>query len=101
MLSRTGQTEFICVVYLELLYKGNSQQSSHFLSDKKFGVPDIETFEALADLADLKLITRFQDVLTASAATGQATDTGTQPNAASTSWSEADAQWASKGDLDW
>ena len=57
--------------------------------------------KALIDLANPKLITRFQDVLTASAVTGQATDTGVQPNTASTSWSEADAQWASKGDLDW
>ena len=59
------------------------------------------TIEALVDLANPKLIARFQDVLTASAATGWATDAGTQPNAASTSWSEVDAQWASKGDLDW
>ena len=35
--------------------------------------------EALIDLANLKLIARFQDVLTASAATSQTTDTGTQP----------------------
>ena len=59
------------------------------------------TIEALVDLANLKLIARFQDVSTASAATGWATDTGVQPNAASTSWLEVDAQWASKGDLDW
>ena len=57
--------------------------------------------KALVDLANPKLIVRFQDVLTASAVTGQATDTGAQPNAASTSWLEADAQWALKGDLDW
>ena len=59
------------------------------------------TIEALVDLANPKLIARFQDVSTASAVTGWATDAGAQPNAASTSWSEADAQWASKGDLDW
>jgi len=38
---------------------------------------------------------------TASAVTDRATDTGAQPNTASASWSEADAQWVSKGDLDW
>ncbi|KIM82448.1 hypothetical protein PILCRDRAFT_7841 [Piloderma croceum F 1598] len=59
------------------------------------------TIEALVNLANLKLIAQFQDALTASAATNWAIDTGTQPNAASTGWSEADAQWASKGDLDW
>ena len=59
------------------------------------------TIEALVDLANPKLIVRFQDVSTASAATGRATNAGAQPNAASTSWLEADAQWASKGDLDW
>ena len=68
-----------------------------------FKVPTSEhlMIEALVDLANPKLIARFQDVSTASAATGRATDAGAQPNAASTSWSEADAQWASKGDLDW
>jgi hypothetical protein len=59
------------------------------------------TIEALVDLANPKLIARFQDAPTASAVTDRAADTGAQPNAASTSWSEADAQWASKGDLDW
>jgi hypothetical protein len=59
------------------------------------------TIKALVDLANPKLIVRFQDVPTASAAIDRATDTGAQPNATSTSWSEADAQWASKGDLDW
>ena len=57
--------------------------------------------EALVDLANPKLIARFQDVSTASAATGQATDTGAQPNSAPTSQSKVDTQWASKGDLDW
>jgi hypothetical protein len=56
------------------------------------------TIEALVDLANLKLIAQFQNALTASAVTNWVTDTGMQPNAASTSWSEADAQ---KGDLDW
>ena len=59
------------------------------------------TIEALVDLANPKLIARFQDDSTASAATDWATDTGAQPNTASTGWSEVDAQWASKGDLDW
>jgi len=57
--------------------------------------------EALVGLANPKLITQFQDASTAPAVTNQVTDTGVQPNTASTSWSEADAQWALKGDLDW
>ena len=57
--------------------------------------------KAIIDLANLKLISRFQDASIASAVTGQATDTGMQPNTASTSWSEVDAQWTLKGDLDW
>ena len=59
------------------------------------------TIEALVDLANPKLIARFQDAPTASAVSDRAADTGAQPNTASTSWSEADAQWVSKGDLDW
>ncbi|KIM90086.1 hypothetical protein PILCRDRAFT_1457 [Piloderma croceum F 1598] len=59
------------------------------------------TIEALIDLANPKLIAQFQDGSAASAATNQVTNTGTQPNTASTRWSEADAQWASKGYLDW
>ena len=59
------------------------------------------TIEALVDLTNPRLIARFQDASAASTATDRTTNTGTQPNAASTRWSEADAQWASKGDLDW
>ena len=40
--------------------------------------------KALVDVANPKLITRFQDVSIASAVTGWATDTGAQPNTAST-----------------
>jgi hypothetical protein len=55
------------------------------------------TIKALVDLANPKLIMWFQDALAASAVT----DTGMQPNAASTRWSEVDVQWVLKGDLDW
>jgi hypothetical protein len=59
--------------------------------------------EAFVDLANPKLIVRFQDSPATSApgsAKGNANDSQ-PPKARSSKWSEEDAQWASNGDLDW
>jgi hypothetical protein len=61
--------------------------------------------EAFVDLANPKLITRFQDSESraTSSALGSAKGKGkaddSQPR--SSKWSEEDAQWASNGNLDW
>jgi len=63
--------------------------------------------EAFIDLANIKLIARFQDSESSSSTTsahrsakgkGKADDSQ-QPK--TSKWSEEDAQWASNGDLDW
>jgi hypothetical protein len=60
--------------------------------------------EAFVDLANLKLIARFQDsespALGSAKGKGKADDSQ-PPKAISSEWSEEDAQWASNGDLDW
>ena len=58
--------------------------------------------EAFVDLANPKLITRFQDSSAASAPSAKSKANDSQPpKATSSKWSEEDAQWASKGELDW
>ena len=59
--------------------------------------------KAFVDLANPKLIVRFQDSPATSAprsVKGKANDSQ-PPKARSSKWLEEDAQWASNGDLDW
>lgn len=57
--------------------------------------------EALVDLANPKLVARFQDNPEASGSPTTAQTTNNEPPNTAAMWSEADAQWASGGDLDW
>ena len=59
--------------------------------------------EAFVDLANVKLIARFQDsqAPTTSAKGKGKADNSQPPKAISSKWSEEDAQWASNGDFDW
>ena len=70
-----------------------------------FEVPtlNVSWLRLLSILLIQKLIAQFQEALTTLAETNRVTDTasGMQQNAESTQWSETDAQWALKGDLDW
>jgi hypothetical protein len=58
--------------------------------------------EAFVDLANPKLIVRFQDseFPAATSAPGSAKGKANE-KARSSKWSEEDAQWVSKGDFDW
>jgi hypothetical protein len=58
--------------------------------------------EALIDLANPKLIVRFQDSSAASAPSAKGDTNNSQlPKATSLKWSEEDALWVLNGDLDW